>query len=950
MNANLRSAEVLRFEIGVNAAAYGSLVAGLRELNQAPSNPRTFRRAIKASVELDLASRRYLIRSLGRHTLPRAVAVNPGSRTHSNLSGVLTSSLREQDAHDLASFIEKIIDAAPQISGDALPVFREDLEFHVVGESEENDRPTQTIAIARTLAPSLFLDIDDSPTLVVPERPEGIIELAVVALRNEARLLSPIKASVSSNTIEISARLTLPLTPTVPVDLFLHWGSYEELAPSWQDEPLLSVDGATTGPLSISHKIHAPHRGRHGATLFLRARGSTESVWLGRFSSDDAHFYISSDDSTVTQERAAMLSEMRTVAADILALSADVPHTLTTQIETIQTHAPHIGIGAILKEVVDSGKLHVALGDWREKILEHPQHDKLRSLLLNYGIGEVVFATPEGPHAAAGGLAQVISGLPPELCERGIPVSIITPLYSGENGNKHPSAQHLLAHGVRIGGKVVIPEYVGSITVNLGPTYHYGTTSHRRAPSALPIKVFLAQVENLRIFLLSNSSVFDQLYRPVYADEQLRRAVVLSRAALEVIATDHFGIKPSAIISNDWMTACVPALAALDNNYRNVPWLRGCKTIHMIHNGGADYHGRLPAHINNEDLWPMLNLAPEHFFGFRDPHSSHLLNFTMAAAQHATGGILTVSQPYAQQICAPGGGDGVDYVLQHRRGSVFGISNGINRVEIDRYLSSLRSDSKYDLSTTAGLLKAKADARCSLQETYGLQVSPQARLVSFVGRMAEQKGLTLLSAPLGAPGISALEDILVRHSDVQLLFAGPLTEGDRSAHDLRQCLWHLASKYPGRVAVHFDYVPHSKALEIIFASAFFLMPSRFEPGGITQLEALAAGTLVIGRNVGGISATIENYDSRSMSGNGFLFNDFTPGAFAATADWALSSARDTAVYEMLVSNARSARHAWADRVPAYQAMLQRIILGQEELNSLGWNAHYQEALKSLTVG
>ena len=322
----------------------------------------------------------------------------------------------------------------------------------------------------------------------------------------------------------------------------------------------------------------------------------------------------------------------------------------------------------------------------------------------------------------------------------------------------------------------------------------------------------------------------------------------------------------------------------------------------------------------------------------------------MAAAQHATGGILTVSQPYAQQICAPGGGDGVDYVLQHRRGSVFGISNGINRVEIDRYLSSLRSDSKYDLSTTAGLLKAKADARCSLQETYGLQVSPQARLVSFVGRMAEQKGLTLLSAPLGAPGISALEDILVRHSDVQLLFAGPLTEGDRSAHDLRQCLWHLASKYPGRVAVHFDYVPHSKALEIIFASAFFLMPSRFEPGGITQLEALAAGTLVIGRNVGGISATIENYDSRSMSGNGFLFNDFTPGAFAATADWALSSARDTAVYEMLVSNARSARHAWADRVPAYQAMLQRIILGQEELNSLGWNAHYQEALKSLTVG
>jgi glycogen synthase len=182
---------------------------------------------------------------------------------------------------------------------------------------------------------------------------------------------------------------------------------------------------------------------------------------------------------------------------------------------------------------------------------------------------------------------------------------------------------------------------------------------------------------------------------------------------------------------------------------------------------------------------------------------------------------------------------------------------------------------------------------------------------------------------------------------MQLLVAGPTTEGDKASIDLRNTLTYLASQYPGRVATYFDYIPHAQALEIIFGSAFFLMPSRFEPGGITQVEALAAGTLVIGRNIGGISATIENFNQDAMTGNGFLFNDYTATAFANTANWALSSSEDPEVYVMLVANARNARHTWSDRVPAYLAMLQRVALGAERFMSLPCNAEHRASLVAI---
>jgi starch synthase len=220
--------------------------------------------------------------------------------------------------------------------------------------------------------------------------------------------------------------------------------------------------------------------------------------------------------------------------------------------------------------------------------------------------------------------------------------------------------------------------------------------------------------------------------------------------------------------------------------------------------------------------------------------------------------------------------------------------------------------------------------RESLQKRYHLSPQKDAQIASFVGRFAEQKGLSLMSGFVSGTGHSSLEDLLISNPKLQLIFAGPITEGDRDARYIRETLGYLCSRYPGRVAAQFDYVPHSQALEIIFGSTFFFMPSRFEPGGITQLESLACGTLVIGRNVGGIAATIENYEASCRSGNGFLFNDYTPTAFANTAHWAISSAREDHSYRQLVHNAISAQHSWAGRVPLYRSLFKRILFTNPE--------------------
>ncbi len=916
MSAETGEAQSVRFEVLVNGPAYRSLLNGFRQTRKEALSSRLRRNNVRAEIEFDLESKQFSLLSVDRHSLPRSLSVAPGSTTHKSLSRLLALQAEKETRDELAWLFKKIVSCAPELPDASLTILQRDIEISF--SPSKRTQSALALQLTTAIAPTLTLELDDTPTLVVPEPSPSTTERAVEALAREARQHSRLTAFVEGNTAYIEASVVVPSLPAgAEVEIFVHWGSYNEAASSWRDELVGKVAPTETSLIPLHHTIRTSTRGYYGATIFVQIAGTSQRIWLGRLRQDDLQFWIDRDDADRVQQQADRLERTHANALTTLLASLTNEGSISEAIGSIRSTAPFLGIGYLLQKLMEDTTLAAHI----------EQHDQLQHELTNLGLSEVVFATPEGPHAAAGGLAQVISGLPPELAKAGIPVTVIAPLYAYQNGSKHQAAHVVLEKGFAFLGKTVVPSYIGTVDVHLGPTYHTGTTHHRRPATTIPVAVYVAEFGTVRFFLLANSSVFDRLYQPVFVDEQFRRALVLSRATLEVIATRHFGIRPSALISNDWMTACIPPLAALDDHYRAVPWLKECKTVHMIHNGGADYHGRLPVNTNNEDLWPMMNLGAEHFFGFRDPHRNDFINFTMAASQHVSGGVVTVSQPYARQIVSWGGGDGLEHVLEPKRGSVFGISNGINRAEIERYLAHLANTSPSTLSTPEATVTAKCEVKTAVQETYGLTINPSACLISCVGRMVEQKGLSLLSDFVHSGSHSALEDVLIKHPDVQLLFAGPLTNGDPCASNLADAVSYLRQKYPGRVTAHFDYVAHSEALRIIFASTFFLMPSRFEPGGITQLEALAAGTLVIGRNVGGISATITNFDAATGQGNGFLCNEHSATAFANTASWAVESIRDNETYLRLIKNALDAKHSWEDRVETYQAVLQQIVLG-----------------------
>jgi starch synthase len=847
--------------------------------------------------------------------------VRSGSTTHRTLTSLLAQQVSACAHKEVAEALRGIVATTPHISTESLKLLRQDIEINTTDVQLTSRKPEKSRFSVGRIPQTIHFDLDDQPTLIISESSGEPPKDTLERVRRDARLRKPLSATVIGPIVEFSGEVRLPIDTEEPLDVFIHWGRYEDGAPPWQDELATLIPGEDSRTFEIKHRVYLSHRGIYGATLYVQPHGSHDQVWLGRPWHDDLRVEITTDDrhTILAQDHAFKALEMRMVAK----VSAQIATMKGCEIALAQVEeeAPHLSTGELLARVATKEQLHALWGDM--SATERFPH--VTTALANFGIGELVFATPEGPHAAAGGLAQVITGLPPELCKAGLPVSIITPLYAYENGSKHGEAQSILREGLSIGGIKVRPRYLGDVAVPVGPTHYIGSGWHCRQPSTIPVHVYLAQHGKLRYFLLANSSIFDRVYQPVFADEQLRRSIILSRAVLETLNATHFGIRPHAIISNDWMTACIPSFAALDPRYTSAPWKSRCKTIHMIHNGGADYHGRLPVQMNREDLWPLLGLQSEHFFGFKDPYNSDLINLTMAAAQHVTGGILTVSKTYAQQLLTPNGGDGLEYLLQTKPHRVAGISNGINRQEIDRYLRLISSSEDAGLTSVDDILRAKASVRASVQQRFHLNVDPQARIISFVGRLAEQKGLHLLSGFVAHANHSALEDILLRHPDVQLIIAGPSTPGDRCAQSLRDAVQYLTHRYPGRVGSYFSYISHSAALETIFASHFFLMPSRFEPGGLTQLESLAAATLVVGRNVGGIAATIDSYNPEKNTGNGFLFDEYSPTALANTTHWALKATRDVQIYRTLCARARDAKHAWSDRVEEYRSMLKTFL-------------------------
>ena len=444
---------------------------------------------------------------------------------------------------------------------------------------------------------------------------------------------------------------------------------------------------------------------------------SNTPIWLGSFKKDDTAFRIYVDNTQAIERKIQKLAQRRHSVKKQLSRALQNNSPIDATVIRLRERYPLVALGEILAELANEDSC-------RDKLAELHATTTFKSkatadTIKNFGLGEMVFISPEGPHATAGGLGQVTTGLLPSLASAGLPVTLVAPLYSQKFGNKHRDAWLTVRDGIRIDNSYVYPKYAGEITVSIPPSYSISSGNLQRYPTSIPLQVYEAYHASVRLLLLFNPIEFDSLYSALPPDRQIRRSVLFSRGALEVISNRLFDIQPSFIISNDWMTAIVPALSKLDPRYSSNSSIQSAKCIHVLHNAGRDYHGIFPTQVADEDLWGLFGLSGEHFFGFQDPLNPTQLNLSHAGVLHADS-VLTVSSEYAGQIKHGEETAELSFVLNRKGDNFGGISNGINTELVRRAaLSSIDIHNK-NKPTLEDIRLGKLIRKREVQTTFGL--------------------------------------------------------------------------------------------------------------------------------------------------------------------------------------------------------------------------------------
>jgi starch synthase len=274
------------------------------------------------------------------------------------------------------------------------------------------------------------------------------------------------------------------------------------------------------------------------------------------------------------------------------------------------------------------------------------------------------------------------------------------------------------------------------------------------------------------------------------------------------------------------------------------------------------------------------------------------LNVMKGALRHATL-ISTVSPTYAREIQSPEHGFGLDGVLAERGADLRGILNGIDMEEW-----SPASDPHLPAPFDAGDLRGKAVCKQALQREAGLPMRADVALFGLVGRLTAQKGVDVLAALL--PALAGLE--------LQFVLLGS------GEPEIEEAFRRAASAHPDRMRVWIRF--DARLAHLVEAgSDFFLMPSRFEPCGLSQLYSLRYGTLPIVRATGGLVDTVQNYDERTGAGTGFVFQDLTERSLRDTVGWALSTYYDRPAHvEAMRKRAMAQDFSWDRAAAAYESV------------------------------
>ena len=399
--------------------------------------------------------------------------------------------------------------------------------------------------------------------------------------------------------------------------------------------------------------------------------------------------------------------------------------------------------------------------------------------------------------------------------------------------------------------------------------------------------IFEAKLNGVVFYFLDNQYYFkrDGIYGHF---DDAERFAFFARAVLEIIPA--IGWKPDIIHCNDWQSALTPlyysCYYATRMGYENI------KTVFTIHN--IQYQGK----YGNELLQDVLGIAPEHYDLIQ---YDGLVNF-MKAGIECSNKVTTVSPTYAKEILDPWYSHGLDPILNQRSWKLCGILNGI---DTDSY--NPETDASLWKNFNADDFSAKAENKAELQKMMGLAVKPETPLVGIVTRLVGHKGVDLMK--------EVLEKSLWER-DIQYVVLGS------GEWQYESYFRGLHDKYPDKVGLRLGFVP-DLARKIYAGADMFLMPSKSEPCGLSQMVALRYGTIPIVRETGGLKDSIT--DSGDGEGNGFTFKTYDAYDMLGAIYRAVDAYNSKDYWKMLVERALRCDMSWGKSANEYIKMYKSLL-------------------------
>lgn len=461
---------------------------------------------------------------------------------------------------------------------------------------------------------------------------------------------------------------------------------------------------------------------------------------------------------------------------------------------------------------------------------------------------KVLFASPEAaPFMKTGGLGDVVSSLPAALCEKGIDARVVMPLYKAIDQKMKDKMR-----------------YIANIYVDIAWRKQYAG-------------IFELKYKNTIFYFIDNEYYFsgDSPYDFIHLD--CEKFIFFSKAALSILPTIDFC--PDVINCNDWQSAPIPVFL---DTFRNNPFYRDIKTVMTIHN--LKFQGRW----DFEKIKDAMGISdyyftPDKLEFYKD---ANLLKGGIVYADMIT----TVSESYAGEITTPYFGEGLDNLLRARQHSLRGIVNGISYADWNSSTDSFI----YKNYNKRSFVSGKRENKRNLQQELGLPVLEDKMLLGVVSRLTDQKGFDLIAYKM--------EELC--SGDAQIVVLGT---GDKKYEDLFR---HYAWKYPKNFSAQI-YFSNEMSHKIYAASDALLMPSLFEPCGLSQLISLKYGTIPIVRETGGLRDTVVPYNEYTGEGTGFSFANYNADEMLGTIYYAMKIYYDhPQSWKNIIKNAMSADFSW----------------------------------------